>query len=293
VAGMKQIFSFSFWEWIIGLLSLVGYRADTMIVGRLLGAAAVGVYGVGGEIASLPSSEIVAPLCRALFSGFVAERREGNDGLDTMLRVLSMLALLTFPLSAGLSLVAYPIVKLGFGAAWVGAVPLVRLLGISATIGLFNAVGETLFSAHAWLRTILWMTALATGLRLLLLLLLIPHLGLLGGAMAGAIMGLFQEAIYMGTAVRRLKMRFWRVVTSVIRPAVAVAVMAAALVWTGLGWTSQDVGAAELGVSLVEAVGLGAVVYTASLMGQWLAMGRPAGAEADTLLLIKRILRRT
>src|SRR5690242_1644607 len=68
VAGMKHIFAFSFWEWVIGLLNLVGGRADTLIIGRLLGAGAVGVYSVGGEIASLPSSEIVAPLCRALFS---------------------------------------------------------------------------------------------------------------------------------------------------------------------------------------------------------------------------------
>lgn len=291
VKGMKHIFSFSFWEWIIGLLNLVGYRADTMIIGRLLGAGAVGVYGVGGEIAGLPNSEIVAPLCRVLFSGFVAERREGNNGSDTMLRVLSMLALLTFPIGVGLSLVADPIVKLGFGPEWLGAVPLIQLLGVSASIGLFNAVGETLFSAHAWLRTILGMTALATVLRLLLLLLMIPYFGLIGGAMAGAVMGLFQEAIYMGMAMRRLKLRLRMVVASVIRPMLAVTIMAAALVCTGLGWTSQDGGSAELGISLAEAIGLGAIVYTASLIGLWFALGRPAGAETDTLLLINRILR--
>ena len=292
LAGMKHIFSFSFWEWMIGLLNLVGFRADTIIIGRLLGAGAVGVYAVGGEIASLPSTEIISPLCRALFSGFVAERREGNDGSDTMLRVLSMLALLTFPLSVGLSLVAFPIVKLGFGADWLGAVPLIQLLGVSAAIGLFNAVGETLFSAHAWLRTILWMTALATALRLLFLLLLIPYYGLIGGALAGVLMGIFQEAIYMGTAIRRLKLSLRKVLASVMRPAVAVVFMAAALVSTRLGWTYQDGTAAELSIGLAEAVALGAVVYTASLIGQWVVAGRPNGAESDTLLLINRILRR-
>jgi lipopolysaccharide exporter len=292
VKGMKHIFSFSFWEWMIGLLNLAGYRADIMIIGRLLGAGAVGVYGLGGEIAGLPNGEIVAPLCRVLFSGFVAERREGNNGSDTMLRVLSILALLTFPLSVGLSLVAYPIVKLGFGPEWLGAVPLIQLLGVSATIGLFNAVGETLFSAHAWLRTILGMTALATMLRLLLLLLMIPHFGLIGGAMAGALMGLFQEAIYMGMAMRRLKLRFRMIVARVIRPTVAVAIMATVLVCSGLGWTSHDGGSAELGIGLAEAIALGAFVYCASLLGQWWVLGRPAGAEADALSLINRVLAR-
>ncbi len=290
--GMRHIFSFSFWEWIIGLLNLVGYRADTIIIGRLLGAGAVGVYAVGGEIAGLPNSEIIAPLCRALFSGFVAERREGSDGSETMLRVLAMLALVTFPLSVGLSLVAYPIVKLGFGNDWLGAVPLIQVLAVSATINLFNAIGETLFSAHAWLRTILSMTAVATGLRLLLLLLLIPHYGLIGGALAGALMGLFQEAIYMATAMRRLKLRFRVIISSIRRPAVAVVVMAAVLVFTGFGWTKQNGGVGDLGLSLAEAVVLGTVVYSASLIAQWYVEGRPAGPEADTVLLIKRILRR-
>lgn len=292
VAGMRHIFGFSFWEWIIGLLNMVGSRSDTIIIGRLLGAGAVGVYGVGGEIASLPNSEIISPLCRALFSGFVAERREGSDGSGTLLRVMAMLALLTFPLSVGLSLVAYPIVKIGFGTEWLGAVPLVQVLGVSATIGLFNAVGETLFSAHAWLRTILWMTALATGLRLMLLLLMIPYFGLIGGALAAAIMGIFQEAIYMSTAIRRLGLRFRMILASVMRPAVAVVIMAAVLVWAGLGWTNWDDGSGQLGASLAEAVGLGAIVYILSVLGQWFIAGRPAGAEADALLIITRLLRR-
>jgi lipopolysaccharide exporter len=289
VSGINRIFGFSFWEWIIGLLNLVGNRADTVIIGRLLGAAAVGIYGVGGEIASLPSSEIVSPLCRALFSGFVAERREGSNGSETLLRVLSLLALLTFPLSVGLSLVAYPIVKLGFGTEWLGAVPLVQVMGVAAMAGLFSAVSEALFSAHAWLKAIIWMSATATVLRLLLLFVLIPRYGLLGGALAAAIMSIFQEVIYLGTGMRRLKMRIWTILRGLIRPAAAVAVMAATLAGAGLGWTDWDGTDAELGFNLAVAVGLGAVVYIVSLISLWLAAGRPAGAEADALLVIKRV----
>jgi lipopolysaccharide exporter len=291
VAGMPHIFSFSFWEWVIGLLGMLGGRADTVIIGRLLGTGAVGVYGVGGEIASLTGTEIVGPLCRALFSGFVAGRRAGDDGADTLLRVLSLLALITFPLSVGLSLVAYPVIKIGFGTEWLGAVPLVQVLGVSATVSLFSAIGETLFSAHAWLKTILGMTAMFTALRLALLLALIPHYGLLGGALAGAIMGLFQEVIYMGTVIRRLKIRLRAMLRCLIRPAGAVAIMAATLALAGLGWTDWDGNNAELGINLAVAVGLGALVYVASLIGLWLAAGRPAGAEADVLSIIKRLAR--
>jgi len=288
---MKHIIGYSFWEWIIGLLNTVGGRADTVIIGRLLGAAAVGVYGVGNEIASLPSSEIVSPLCRALFSGFVAERREGSDGSETLLRVLSLLAVLTFPLSVGLSLVAYPIVQLGFGTQWLDAVPLVQVLGVAAMIGLFSAVTEALFSAHAWLKTILWLSAVTTTLRLILFLILIPRYGLLGGALAVAIMGILQEVIYLGTCMHRLNMRAWMILAGLMRPAAAAAIMAATLVMAGLGWTNRAGSGSDLGLNLALGVGLGAVAYSVSLIGLWIAAGRPAGAEADALSIIRRVSR--
>ena len=126
---------------------------------------------------------------------------------------LSLLALLTFPMNLGLSLVAYPIIRIAFGAEWLGAVPLLQVLGVASMLGLFSAVGEALFSAHAWLRTILWMVATATALRIALLVLLIPHYGLLGGALGLAIAGAAQEAVYIATAMRRLRIqsgRCWR-----------------------------------------------------------------------------------
>ena len=230
----------------------------------------------------------MSPLCRALFSGFVAERREGSDGSETMLRVLSLLAMLTFPLSVGLSLVAYPVIKLGFGTEWLGAVPLVQVLGVSAMIGLFSAVSEALFSAHAWLKTIIWMSAAGMMLRLLLLLILIPRFGILGGALAAAIMSVFQEAIYLGTGMRRLKIRIGPILAGVMRPAAAVAIMAAILAWMGLGWTDWNGGDAQLGRNLATATGLGAVIYIVSLIVLWLVAGRPKGAEADAFSIIKR-----
>jgi O-antigen/teichoic acid export membrane protein len=192
----------------------------------------------------------------------------------------------------GLSLVAYPVIRIGFGVEWLAAVPLVQVLGVASTISLFSAVGEALFSAHAWLRTILWMTATTAALRLLLLLLLIPRYGLLGGALAIAIVGLVQEAIYMTTGMRRLKINFGAVLLSVLRPAIATGIMVATLTLLGLGWTSRSGSAAQLGINLACAVGLGAVVYSVSLLGLWLAAGRPGGAEAYAISMLRRIARR-
>jgi lipopolysaccharide exporter len=293
ISGLRYIFSFSFWEWLIGLMNMVNHRADTFTVGHLLGPAQVGVYGAAGEIASLPNSEIIAPLCRALFSGFVAERRAGDDSTATLLRVFSALALITFPVGAGLSLVAFPVIKLGFGDVWLGAVPLIEVMGLAALVSLFSSVAEALFSANAWLQSILWMSILGAALRVLLLLLLIPGFGLLGGAIAAVGVSVLQEAIYLALAMRHLKIRPAALLARVVRPTASVGIMVGVLNLAGLGWNSWSGTRADIALKLFSAVILGAGVYVSSLIGLWLLAGRPAGAETDGLNLLRRILRRT
>ena len=104
-------------------------------------------------------------------------------------------------------------------------------------------------------------------------------------------MGIFQESIYLATGMRRLKLRIRAVLGSVARPAGAVAIMAMTLASMGLGWTDWDGGNPALASNLGLAVGSGAVVYAASLMGLWFVMGRPAGAESDALRIINRLVR--
>lgn len=290
IAGMRYIFGFSFWEWMIGMLNMASYRSDGIMIGRVLGPGAIGIYGVGAEIASLPSSEIVAPLCRALFSGFVVERREGGDGTATLFRVYSVLALLTFPLCVGLSLVAYPVVKLGFGEAWLGAVPLVQISGVGALLTLFGPVLEALFSAHAWLRSLLWVSAAAALARVILLLVLVPSHGLIGAVAVAVVMGVLMEAAYIALAVRRIGLRVLPLLLTVARPAVSSLVMAAALNAVGLGWWGWGQPGGLLWLNLGLAVAIGAATYAATLVGLWMLAGRPAGAEADALALCRRTL---
>jgi O-antigen/teichoic acid export membrane protein len=202
--------------------------------------------------------------------------------------MLSALALVTFPMSIGLSLVAWPVVQLGFGSDWLAAVPLIQVLGVSAAVSLFSAVGEALFSAHAWLKSILWMSSLNAALRLLLLCLLVPHQGLLGGAVAAAAIGVLQETIYVGFAMHRLRIRLSSLLASVTRPAVAVMIMATVLNAVGLGWTGWDARNANVGRDLVLAVILGSAVYVVSVLSLWQAAGRPHGAEMDAMRMLKR-----
>jgi hypothetical protein len=75
------------------------------------------------------------------------------------------------------------------------------------------------------------------------------------------------------------------------RPALAALAMAAALWAARLGWVplaAETTG--ELVVELAAAVIAGASVYASALFALWFASGRPGGAEADTIRLVRSLL---
>lgn len=284
----RQIAGFSFWTWARSLPVLVRERSNNFVIGRLLHATGVGIYAVGEEIADLPTSELVQPLCRACFAGFAAARRAGVGVADAYLRIIASMAIFTLPAGIGISLVADPVVRLAFGSHWLAAIPLVQILGISGALTIFGSVSATLFSAHAYLKSLFHIAIGTLVLRIALLLLLVPHHGLIGAALAVAISNACEQAVYIVLTFRRFAVRGRDLLRHLWRSVLATTLMAAVLYASGLGWsaTAED-GRGEIALRLVVAMLLGAGVYVATLLAAWFAAGRPTGGESDVLALLR------
>ena len=94
---------------------------ESMVIGRLLGTMQVGVFSVGLELGSLPTTEVVEPLGRALFPGF-ASLHNASQGLAKMfLGAVGMGLMLVLPAGIGISMVADPMVRLCLGRRWLMA----------------------------------------------------------------------------------------------------------------------------------------------------------------------------
>jgi len=286
----RRLAGFSLWMWVLGLIGTLRAQAPNLIVGWFLGAAPVGFLNVGSELANLPVTELVLPLCRAFFPGFAAARRSDGARGEDFLRILSAMALLTLPAGVGISLVAYPLVKLAFGPAWMQAVPLVEILGVAGTMSVFGWISGTVFSAHAWMRPMAKINVATTLACLVLLLALVPRFGVLGAAAAIAITDAFNQAIYLVATMRRLDLRLSELFSRVWRSLLATAVMAVALVAFKLGLTAYPGGELALATRLSAEVALGAGVYCVVIAGAWLASGRTDGAETDLFSVVARFI---
>lgn len=289
----RGLIGVSAWTWALSLATLLRDRSDSLVIGRMMGTTSVGHYAVGVEIATLPTTELVDPICRACMPSFAASHREGGqDSAQDYLRILALLALFTFPAGFGISLVAGPVVALAFGQAWLPAVPVVQILGLACMFTLFGNVSAAMLSAHTRLRSLLVITLVAGALRLGLLLALAPALGLPGATMAVGLSIVLEAVLLVGAAMHLLGIAPAALLARLWRPVTCATMMALVLWLTGLGWAAAPGSAGDAAHLLAACSALGAGIYAASVVALWWVQGRPPGAEADLMKLAQLVWRR-
>ena len=280
----RRLVGFSFWSWALSMTAMVQGRADTIIIGAYLNPTDVGLYSIGGEVGSLASSELLEPISRALFAGFTSARREGDGIGSTYLRSISVVALLLLPASAGIALIAPPLMHLAFGARWDAAVPLVQVF---ACIGVFRVGGiisGALLTAEGVPHIAFRIEAIVTALRLAILLVAVPVFGLIGAAVAVAVTAMADETIYLIVTFRRTGLRARNLARIMWRPALATACMVLTLLAADFTGNPAGQGAVSNAARVALTALVGALVYGVVLLSAWLASGRPAGA-AETYCL--------
>ena len=122
-------------------------NADKLIVGKMLGARAVGIYDVSRSLASLPTTQIsglVSSIASPIFSSLqtnLAQLRAVH------LRLTRGVAYLTFPLLAGIAVLANELVQVLLGDKWGEAVfPLQALCLSEAVAAVANLQAQLLIS---------------------------------------------------------------------------------------------------------------------------------------------------
>ncbi|WP_437166540.1 oligosaccharide flippase family protein [Falsiroseomonas sp. E2-1-a20] len=291
LSAWRDLAGVSAWSWGINVAHMIKDRIDSVVIGRVLGTTSVGHYAVGMEVAALPATELVDPICRACMPGFAASRRAdgGGSGQDDYLRIMSLMALLILPAGVGISAVAGPVVALGFGQAWLEAVPVVAVLGIGGILTSFGNVSMALLSAHTRLATLLSIALSAAALRIALLLMLVPAYGITGAALAVSITVISEHLALLLFALSLVGLRLPALLARLWRPVVSVVAMALLMWKTGLGWAAAPPNAVDAARLLLTGVALGASSYILMLSALWAVSGRKLGAETDLFELLRRV----
>jgi O-antigen/teichoic acid export membrane protein len=242
------------------LLYQAGRNVSNLLIGRYLGAASVGVYGLANNVILVPFLRIAGPLQQVFFPAFARMHDDRERMADVWIRATRLVGTISIPALVGLVVVAPDFVEVVLGPKWTQATTVIQIL---AWVGLIQSLqtlaGEVLLALGraAWLLrfTAVWfvgsIVAFVIGVQW----------GLIGVATSYLVATLMIEPVRTYLATRALGISFWRFVRALSGVAQATALMAVSVLLARLALVAADV---PTTARLALLVLLGAGVYTAA-----------------------------
>ena len=126
-------------------------NGDNLLIGRFVGSAALGIYARSYTILLLPVWQVSGVITNVMFPALSAIQKDVKRVRELYLSSISVISLVTFPLTLGLFVVSRSFVLALFGDKWAAMIPLLQvfsLLGaiqsISTTVGwIYTSQGRT------------------------------------------------------------------------------------------------------------------------------------------------------
>ncbi|WP_185817029.1 lipopolysaccharide biosynthesis protein [Hymenobacter metallilatus] len=224
VAYGSRMSAISFLEFVTGSL-------DTLLIGRLLGAAALGIYSRGWMLIGLPVYLLTTSVSKVVFPSFSQVQADRPRLRAVYLSSITLIAALVIPICAGAAVAAPEIVRVMLGPDWGAAVPILRVVCAAFGMSMVTMFAGVVCDATATLTPKLWLNlfyaVLLTGLFYGL-----SRYGLLGVAAAVVAGEVIRTVLYL-----LLMRRVLAVATAEVMGAYVPGLLAGALVAAGIAGT--------------------------------------------------------
>lgn len=279
LAARGDLFHFSKWLFISNLIQFLHSRSTDFILGRTVGSYGLGVYNLAAEISAMPSTELIAPLNRAVYPAYAQLAKAREKLLVRFLEVYGLISLVAFPVAVGLFCLSDLVVALLLGPQWTDAVPILQILGLCGLLGALQGNMYVVMSAMGKPKANTMLSASLLAVSLPGVVWASLQYGALGAAYAHFVFALvgFVGIVLVftrvtGTAKFQLLAVMWRPMTASI-------FMGAVLV--GGGALVEHYSAINnLLLRLSSFVLVGMLGYFLGIASLWVLFGRPKGAEA-------------
>lgn len=286
LARKSELWGFSQWLIISRAGAYLTRKTDEFVVGRLLGTGAMGGYHVASELATMPTTELVMPLRRAMFPT-LSKAAQDSESLERLfLTSFSAIAVVSFSVGFGLSSIAPELVPIVLGTLWASAVIPITWLAIFGAFSALILALEMLLWVAGKTRASAAQSWLELGLLLPTVYFAVQASGIQGAAMARLAVTITVVPVMIYFASNACKFRQSKLYGALWRPLLAGLLMT--LMLYVIAASSVEPGV----LMLFAKVAAGIVIYPCALLLLWLLAGRPPGLEADVLAVGKKLLRR-
>jgi O-antigen/teichoic acid export membrane protein len=112
-------------------------QGDDVIVGKMLGVAALAFYQMAYTFSNMAATEIIHVVSRVMLPAYSKLQDDLPKLKQAYLKVLQITAFVSAPLSGGIIALAPEFTEIFLGSKWMPAVPVMRILALS---GLFRSI---------------------------------------------------------------------------------------------------------------------------------------------------------
>lgn len=141
-AAFRKAFKFGKYVFVISVMTYITTTGDNIIVGKMMGSSALGVYAVAYSLANLPVVVIGGVLSAVMFPVYAELGGQSYGRLDAAFtRAFTLTSTLLVVVVAPIFLLADEIILMLYGEKWAVAGPLLRVLVL---VGLFRGLAHIL-----------------------------------------------------------------------------------------------------------------------------------------------------
>ena len=242
------------------------YRAQEsalpLVIGRFLGASALGIFTIAYTVILVPLTRLAVPIGEVLFPAFSRMQDERERVAQFWIRALEVLAAICAPAMIGLAIVASDFVEVVLGDQWSEAVPVIQILAWVGLIQALQAWNGGILMGLGRSRT-LFRATLAFFIVYLASFLVGVQWGIVGVAVTYAIVATVLEAVYLWLTTHALGIPFWRPLRALSGVAQASAMMGVLVAALQVALTNHGLAPA---LRLAIVVVAGVLVYLPLLM---------------------------
>lgn len=131
----KKLLKYGFNIVSINALAILLNNAIYFLIGRFMGAAALGLFTIAFRIPDILIGQFYSLVSKAIFP-FYAKIQDNIDGLRRgYLESSRYITLIVLPIGVGIALVAHPLVEIVFGTDWMGAAPVMQAVAFFMIMG--------------------------------------------------------------------------------------------------------------------------------------------------------------
>jgi O-antigen/teichoic acid export membrane protein len=147
ISEVREFLSFGAYQMGEKTINYFNYQIDTILIGKLLGVEALGIYTVAKQIIMSPA-RIINPIITKVTFPVMAKLQDDIPRLKNIyLKTINYLSSVNFPIYVFIFIFAHDIVLIMFGEKWLEAVYIMKILSIwGALRSTGNPVGSLLLA---------------------------------------------------------------------------------------------------------------------------------------------------